>query len=161
MSIEFLLHSDIDESTLIDQDERSTIGRSKEKKFLDKANKFYLEEALDLGVQEDEIMLYDPNNDTEDLRNHKCIEVVELHFLMNAFFSLWKKGDKDKDVFYGKYIEAKKDFNNKLSSLTPDRIRGKRPANRKTSNSYMTITKTLGDSSSNTCNNQTHDCSWC
>jgi len=146
MSIDFLIHKDIDDSTLIDGSEISMIGRSNEKKFLDKANKFYLEEALELGVLEDDIMVYDPNIDTEDLRNNKCIEVVEYHFLKNAFFSLWKGGDKEKDVYYSKYIEAKKEFNNMLSSLSPNRIKGERPAEKKTRNSYGTITRRLGNS---------------
>ncbi|MCP4991555.1 MAG: hypothetical protein GY928_37505 [Colwellia sp.] len=146
--IDFLIHKDIDDSTLIDAGEISLIGRANEKKFLDKANKFYLEEALELGVDKDDIMVYDPNVDTEDLRNNKCIELVEYHFLKNAFFSLWKGGDKEKDVYYNKYIEAKKEFNNMMSSLTVNRIKGKRPAERKTSNSYSTVTRYLGDGAS-------------
>jgi hypothetical protein len=156
--IDFLIHDDIDDSTLIDANEMTMIGNQNEKKFLDKANKFYLEECLELGVDEDDIMVYDPNNDTEDLRNNKCVEVAEYHFLQNAFFSLWKGGDKEKDVYYSKYMEAKSLFNSKLSSLTPNRIKGKRPAERKTTNSYATITRHHGDASASTCNSQNVDC---
>lgn len=156
--INFLIRKDIDDSTLVDSNEISLIGAKNQKKFLDKANKFYLEECLELGVDEDDIMIYDPNNDTEDLRNNKCVEIAELFFLKDAFFSLWKGGKKEEDVYYNKHIKAEQDYKTKLSALTPNRIKGERPAERKTTNGYSTITKHLGDSSRSTCNSQTHDC---
>lgn len=141
--IDFLISSDIKDSVLIDEDELSLIGKAKERKFLDSANEFYLNEAIELGVDESDIVVYDPNTDTEDLRDYNCKKVVELHFLKDAFFALWKKSEKD--IYQAKYTETVKLFNNSVSKLTPNRIKGYKPAERKTSNSYGTITRYLGD----------------
>lgn len=158
MSIKFLISKDIEDSTLIDSDEMSRIDLTIQKKFLDQSNEFYLNEALELGVSESEIIVYDPNVDTEDLRDYNCKRIVEFHYLKDVFFALWKKGKLENDVYYQKYLEVTKLYNNLLSKLTPGRIRGYKPSETKTSNSFATATRHLGDSAGNRCNSQNFDC---
>lgn len=147
--INFLIKKDIKDSTLVDTNGKSLIGEGKEKEFLDLANEFYLNEALELRVSEDDIVVYDPNIDTEDLRDYWCKQITRQLFLKLAFSALIKK---DGDVYHIKKRDAEKEFNKILSKLSANRIIGNRPATIKTQNSYSTITRHHGDSSYNTNN---------
>lgn len=141
--IKFLLSADIDDSVLIDEDELSLIGKTKVKIFLEKTNKWYYDQALELKVSEDDIFVYNPNVDTEDLRDTKCVEVAEHHYLSNAFFALWKKS-KD-DVYKDKYLIVEKKLSNIISNLSYDRIIGLKPAVLKTQNGWSTIGRKRGE----------------
>lgn len=142
MAIEFFLKEDLVESTILDKDTRITIESSELKnRFLDDTNEWYEEEALELGVDEDDIMIYDPSVDISDERNKKMVKLCTLHFLKNIFFSLWKKKD---DIYEIKLEKAEEAYDKLLSTMTPERIRGEKPAATKTTNSFATIRKNRG-----------------
>lgn len=142
--IEFLLNEDIDDSVLIDEKEQELMGKSKQKKYIDLSNSWYYTEAIELGVPEAQIKLYNPNIDVKDERDFYMKQLVEYYFSILAYTSLWK-GKVDVDIYYLKLGKAEKNFEKIKSKMTYDRIIGLKPASTKTSNSFSVIIKRRGE----------------
>lgn len=136
--INFLLNQDIDDSVLIDEKDVALMGLTKQLKYIDLANEWYLTEATELGVLEENIKVYNPNVDTSDGRDFYMKQLVESFFLILAFTSLWRK-ENDKDIYYLKLQKAEANYDKYISKLSYDRIVGNKPAVIKTPNSYNTI----------------------
>lgn len=140
--VTFLLKEDIEESTILNSDSSFRLESSITNNFLKETNEWYTEEAIELGVDETDIMVYNPNVDIEDKRNKAMVKLCEYYFLKNVFFSLSKIKD---DIYWIKYEQVSKLFDNYVSKMTINRIEGISPATIKTPNSYMTIRKYRGE----------------
>lgn len=140
---EFYLKEDLVESTILNTDTTINIESTELKqRFLDEVNEWYTEEAGELGVPEDDIMVYDPTIDIEDERNKKMVKLCEAYYLKTVFFALWKK---DGDIYEKKLAKAETNFDKLLGSMTADRILGISPASNRTPNGFMTIKKRRGE----------------
>lgn len=142
MSFNFLLTKDLTESSIL----KSVLGdinmdSTLQNEFLFQTNEWYLEECLELGVDESEIMTYNPNTDTADLRNRSMVQLATYHYLKQVFFSEW--GAKE-DIFQLKLPIAQREFDNLLGKMNKTRIKGERPAIIKTQSSFASITRRRG-----------------
>lgn len=132
----FLLTSDITESSLLKANGAINFSEELQNDLLTIANEWYLEECLELGVEEDEIMVYNPNIDTEDERNRTMVRLVLSYYLIEAFFSEWGKKD---DIYELKLPRAEANFDNLRVKMTPNRITGESPAVIKTPDSFTSF----------------------
>lgn len=140
MTTQFLLESDLLESTIMKADKTFRMSDELLSDFIEDTNQWYEEEALELLVDIDDIMVYDMSVDLKDERDKKMVKLATYNCLMDICFSL-AKGDRNKteDIYWLKYDKLETKFNNLLSAMSYYRIIGEKPAVIKTSsdNSYV------------------------
>ena len=145
MTTEFLLESDILESTIMKADKSFRMPEDLLNEFIEDTNQWYEEEALELLVPIEDIMVYDISVDLKDLRDKKMVKLATYNCLMDICFSL-AKGDRNKteDVYWMKYNKLETKFNNLLSAMSYYRIIGEKPAVIKTSGGCSSVETSRG-----------------
>lgn len=136
----FLLTSDIIESSLLKANGVMNISQELQTNLLNLANEWYLEECISFGVDEDDIMVYNPNTDIKDERNRTMVRLVLSYYLIEAFYSEWGKKD---DIYDLKLPRAEKTFGNLQVKMNYYRIIGESPV-LKTSASFTSFTRRRG-----------------
>lgn len=134
----FLLTQDLVESSLLKANGLINMDEVLQNRLLKESNEWYLEEAEELGVDESDIMVYNPNIDASDERNRTMIKLVMSHYLVNAFYAEWGKKD---DIYELKLPKAQKDFDILIVKMTPNRVMGISPAVIKSPSAVTSFTR--------------------
>lgn len=123
--VNFLLTSDINEQSLKKATGVINFSETLQLEYLDEVNEWYTEQSLELGVDEDDIKVYNPNIDDKDERNRAMVKLCLYKYYKEVFFYEWGKNE---DIFNLKYPIVEKEFNNMLVKMNYNRIIGEKPA---------------------------------
>lgn len=145
MVTKFLLENDMLESTIMKNDKTFRMNDEILRDFIEDTNQWYEEEALELGVDIDDIMVYDMSVDLDDERDRKMVKLATYNCLMDICFSL-AKGDRNstQDIYWLKYNKLEKKFSDLQSTMSYSRIIGEKPAIIKSQSSWNSVETSRG-----------------